>query len=118
VLVTANVVSSLLILSTMMMEVIPSSEESVLTRASRRHIPEDGILLSPSLLQSHARFREISYISFLGISEDTDSGVPLNVATHVPATTHSHISQNRIIYVYSRKRERYQIIKTNKLRGP
>jgi hypothetical protein len=42
-LVTANVLSSL-ILSILMMEAIRSSKTKVLTRATRRHIPEEGIL--------------------------------------------------------------------------
>jgi hypothetical protein len=42
-LVTANVPSSQIHV-TLMMEVIPSSETSVLTRAIRRNIPKDGIL--------------------------------------------------------------------------
>jgi hypothetical protein len=42
-LVTANVVPSLPILVTLMMETVCSFEASVLTRATRRHIPEDGI---------------------------------------------------------------------------
>jgi hypothetical protein len=42
-LVTARVFSTSLILSILMMEGICSSETSVLTRATRRHISEDGI---------------------------------------------------------------------------
>jgi hypothetical protein len=45
-LVTANVVLSLSILVSLVMEAIPFSETPVPTRATRRHIPEDGILHS------------------------------------------------------------------------
>jgi hypothetical protein len=57
---TANVVASSLILVNLMMAAIPYSETSVLTRGTRRHIPEDGIL------HNHRRENLKSYIALTG----------------------------------------------------
>jgi hypothetical protein len=59
-LVTGNIVPSTPILVTLRVETIRSTETSVLTRATRRNIPEYGIL------HSHRRENLKSYISLTG----------------------------------------------------
>jgi hypothetical protein len=59
-LVNANVDPTSLILFILMMEAILSSETSGLTRATRRHIPEDGIF------HRHRHENLKSYISLTG----------------------------------------------------
>jgi hypothetical protein len=61
-LVTTNVPPNSLILFTMMMQVISPFETSVLTRATRRYIPEDGIL------HSHCRENLKSCIALTGLA--------------------------------------------------
>jgi hypothetical protein len=61
--VTANIVPSLLIHSTLMTEAVCSSETSVLTRAMQHHISEDSILHS----LCHENLK--SYLSFLLLSK-------------------------------------------------
>jgi hypothetical protein len=60
-LVTANVVQTSQILVTLMMEALSSSETLVLTRGTRRNIPQDGI-------HSHCRENLKSYIALTSLT--------------------------------------------------
>jgi hypothetical protein len=63
--VTANIVPSELILVTLMMKALRSSETSVLNGVTWRNIPEDGILLSRcrEKLNSYITKRSLLYIA-------------------------------------------------------
>jgi hypothetical protein len=65
-LITANVVPSLPISVTLMMVAIHFSETSVLTRTTRRNIPEDGILHSHHRknLKSYTELFVFVYVDF------------------------------------------------------
>jgi hypothetical protein len=83
---------------TLMMEVIRSSEASVLTRASRRNIPEDGVL------HSHRRENLKSYIALTGWTlkrRRNVSPVSYELDFYIPEADilHSHCSGNLKSYI-------------------
>jgi hypothetical protein len=96
-LVIANVVPSSPILPTLMMEVIYSSEKSVLTKAKRCNIPEDGIL------HSLHRENQKSYIALTGWALQRRlnvSPVRYQLSLNIPedGILHSHRRENFKIY--------------------
>jgi hypothetical protein len=62
-LVTANVVPTFPIHVTLIMEAIQSSETTALTRATRRNIPEDGILQTLRLISRNLLQYPQAYLS-------------------------------------------------------
>jgi hypothetical protein len=86
------------ILVTLMMEAVSYSETSVLTRATRRNIPEDDIL------HSHGRENLKSYIALTGWSlqwRRNVSPVKYEQGFYIPedAILHSHRRENLKSYI-------------------
>jgi hypothetical protein len=91
--VRASVVHISTILVTLMMETLNSSETSVLTRATRRNIPEDAIL------HSHYRENLKSYIALTGWTLQRRSNVSpvrYELVFYIPedGILHSHRREN------------------------
>jgi hypothetical protein len=97
-LVSANVISSLPILVTLMMEAIPSSESSVFSRATRRNIPENDIL------HVHRLQNVKSYIALSGWTlyrRHNVSSVKYELGFYIPEEDilHSHCREDLKSYI-------------------
>jgi hypothetical protein len=95
---SASIIRVTLTLITLMIEALRSSETSVLTRATRRNIPEDDIL------HSHCRENLKSYIALTGWTlkrRRNMSPVKYELGSYIPEDDipHSHCRENLKSYI-------------------
>jgi hypothetical protein len=105
-LVRANVDPSSQILVTLMMQALSSSETSVLTRATRRNIPEGTILQeSPPMYSKMLRGNALSLWKFTAlVKEQTNKQIPWLLARKWTIPADGRSSSAKLVSIFSGRR--------------